>query len=197
MTDLGQRRPSAPNDAIAKAPVGGTEPASLTGEGDEAIVATCVAVDAQKAMSQHAALEVGADLALDEASDRRPRRLRPCDEGCELFTNDAMKESVLGLVAFVANRGVVAGTGLVLSLLSKRCAAWGGGDGHDSPCPLCISPLVRCRAIKPSRSQRICEKTIKNVLYDSGHFQKSSHGLSSTGSWTDLALSPCSRARML
>ena len=124
---------------------GGTEPAPLTREGNEAIVATCVAVDAQKAMSQHAALEVGTDLTLDEASDGGARGLRACDEGCELFTNDAMKESVLGLVAFVANRGVVAGTGLVLSLLSKRCAAWGGGDGLDSPCPLCISRFVRCR----------------------------------------------------
>jgi hypothetical protein len=131
-------------------------------------MATCVAVDAQKAMSQHAALEVGADLAINEASDRRARRLRPCDEGCELFTNDAIKESVLGLVAFVVNRGVVAGTGLVLSLLSNRCAAWRGRDWHDSPCPLCISPVVRRRGIEPSRSRRICELGAVQVALDRG-----------------------------
>jgi hypothetical protein len=32
-------------------------------------MATCVAVDTQKAMSQDAALEVAADLSLNEASD--------------------------------------------------------------------------------------------------------------------------------
>ncbi len=48
---------------------GRTEAAALAREGDDAVVAAGVAVDAQESMGQHAAFEVGADLALDEVRD--------------------------------------------------------------------------------------------------------------------------------
>ena len=102
-------------------------------------------------MGQNTALEIATNLALDEASDGSTRGSGAREERLHILADDAMKESALGLVAFVANRGVVAGTGLVFSLLGKRYAAWGGGDGHGWPCPVCISPPVRCRAIVPSR----------------------------------------------
>jgi len=105
-------------------------------------VTAVVAVDAQEPMSEDTALEIAAHLALDEASDGSPRRSGACEEGLDLFAHHLMKKGLLGLVSFVANRDGFAGTGIALRLLSKRCAAWGGGDGHDSPCPLCISPLV-------------------------------------------------------
>jgi len=49
-----------------------TEASPLAGEGDEPVVTAGVAVDAQEAVGQHATLEIGADLALDEAGDGCP-----------------------------------------------------------------------------------------------------------------------------
>ena len=56
-------------------------------------------------MSEHAALEIGADLTLDEAGDGRPRRSRTCEKGFELVADDLMKEGLLGLVTFVPADG--------------------------------------------------------------------------------------------
>ena len=47
----------------------GTEPAPLAREGKGPVAATGDAVDAQEAIGDHAALEIGTNLALDEASD--------------------------------------------------------------------------------------------------------------------------------
>jgi hypothetical protein len=58
-------------------------------------------VDAQESVGEHAALEIGADLALDEAGDGRTRRARAFEEGLEFVANDLMEKGLLGLVTFV------------------------------------------------------------------------------------------------
>ena len=47
-----------------------TEPSTLAREGDETVVAASIAVDAKKAVRKHAALDVGAELSLDEMCHR-------------------------------------------------------------------------------------------------------------------------------
>ncbi len=78
-----------------------TEPPPFTREGDEAIVTAAVAMDTQKAVRKHAALEVGAEFALDEAGHGRTIAPRSGEEGLELLPDDFVKERLLGLVAFV------------------------------------------------------------------------------------------------
>ncbi len=51
-------------------------------------------------MREHAALEVGTDLAFDEARDGRTVPTRTRQEGFELLAHDFVKEGLLGLVAF-------------------------------------------------------------------------------------------------
>ena len=75
-------------------------------------MAAVVAVHAEEPVRQHAAIEVGADLALDEPRHRRTRLVCASQKGLELFADDLVEERLLGLVAFVANRVVAAGTGL-------------------------------------------------------------------------------------
>jgi len=62
-------------------------------------------MNSQESMSQDAALEIGADLALDEAGDGRPRRSRASEEGLELIPHDFVKERLFGLVTCVAVDG--------------------------------------------------------------------------------------------
>ena len=54
-------------------------------------------------MREDPALEIGADLSLDEASDGRALPSRTSQEGLELFTNDFVEKSPLGLVALVSD----------------------------------------------------------------------------------------------
>ena len=71
-----------------------------------------IAVDAQEAVREHAALEVAPDLPLDEAGDGGARRSRSGEEGSELRANDFVEEGLLGLVADVVGDGrASAGTG--------------------------------------------------------------------------------------
>ena len=75
-------------------------------------MATGVAVDAQEAVGQHAALEVVANFSLDEAGDGRARRASSGEEGHNLRADDLMKEGLLGLVTGVVGDGACsAGTG--------------------------------------------------------------------------------------
>ncbi len=91
---------------------GGAKSAALAREGDEAIVAACVAVDPQEAVGEQHALEVRADLAFDEAGDRGACRVSAGEEREALRANDLMKEGLLGLVAGVVGDGWgSAGTG--------------------------------------------------------------------------------------
>ena len=61
-------------------------------------------------MGEHAAVEIGPDLALDEAGDGRPGGTRTREEGRGVLSNDSVEQGRLGLVACVANRGRRAGT---------------------------------------------------------------------------------------
>ena len=52
-------------------------------------------------MGEYTAVQIGADLALDELGDGRPGRSCSGEEGLELVADDLMEEGLLGLVAFV------------------------------------------------------------------------------------------------
>jgi hypothetical protein len=60
-------------------------------------------MDTQKTMSEYPALEIGADLSLDEPGDGRALPSRPSQEGFELFTNDLVQKRLFRLVAFVSD----------------------------------------------------------------------------------------------
>ena len=76
-------------------------------------------------MGKHAALEVRADLALDEASDGSPLRSGAREERLHILADDEMEERLLGFVAFVTNRDGFAGTGLESNPLRNRYAGCG------------------------------------------------------------------------
>ena len=111
-------------------------------------MATRITMHTQESVGQDAALKVGADLALHEASDRSTDRSRVFEEWLEVLANDMMKKRLLRLVACVGNRIVVARTGLVLKPLSNRHAGSRGERKH-----LMISRFgVRVPAGSPSLS---------------------------------------------
>ena len=83
----------------------------LTGECNQAVVPAGVAMNTQESMSEHAALEVGAELALDEARRGCTIAAGSGEEGLELLPDDFVKESLLGLVAFVLDGEGSVGTG--------------------------------------------------------------------------------------
>jgi hypothetical protein len=56
-------------------------------------------------MREDPALEIGADLSLDKASNRRALSSRASQEGLELFANDFVEKSLLGLMALISNGG--------------------------------------------------------------------------------------------
>jgi hypothetical protein len=79
-------------------------------------------------MGEHAAFEVGANLAFDEASDGSTLRSGAREERLHILADDAMEERLLGLVAFVTNRDGFAGTGLESTSLRNRYAGCGVED---------------------------------------------------------------------
>jgi hypothetical protein len=89
----------------SQAAAGRAEPSALARKGDEPIVTAGVAMDAQKSMREDPALEIGADLSLDKASNRRALSSRASQEGLELFANDFVEKSLLGLMALISNGG--------------------------------------------------------------------------------------------
>ena len=62
-------------------------------------------MDTQESMSEYPALQIGADLSLDEPGNRGTLPPRPSQEGFELFTNDLVQKRLFGLVAFVFDGG--------------------------------------------------------------------------------------------
>ncbi len=104
---MGQHSIDEPGSRIRHSPTatGRAEPTPLAGEGDEPIVSAPVAVDTQKSTSEDPALEIGADLFLDEPCDGRTLLPRPSQEGFELFTNDLVQKRLFRLVAFVFDGG--------------------------------------------------------------------------------------------
>ena len=83
-------------------------------------------------MGKHAALEIRADLALDEASHGSTRGSGAREERLHILADDAMEERLLGLMAFVTNRDGFAGTGLEPNLLRNRYAGCGVEDSGGS-----------------------------------------------------------------
>jgi len=64
------------------------------------------------------------------------RGLGAGEERLHVLADDAMEKRILGLVTFVANRDVFAGTGLESSPLHNRCAGCGiegRGGSRDTP----------------------------------------------------------------
>lgn len=88
-------------------------------------MAAGVAVHAREAVGEHAALEIGAYLALDEARDGRPRRSGALEEGLEVLAHDAVEERLLGLVTFVFDVGGARETGTEATPIRKPCARGG------------------------------------------------------------------------
>jgi hypothetical protein len=84
----------------------GTEAAALAREGDQAVVTTGVAVDAQEPVREHATAKEGAKLLLDEAGSGLLSVCSAREEASELLANDLMKESLLGLMALVLGNAV-------------------------------------------------------------------------------------------
>jgi hypothetical protein len=116
-----------------------TEPPTLAREGDGAIVAACIAVDAKESVGEDAALEIAADLAFDEAGDGRPHRSCAGEEGLELVADDLMEKGLLGLVTFVpVDGGGSGGTGSrrrrgrSLSCPLRSVRAWGRTRGNET-----------------------------------------------------------------
>ena len=84
---------------------GWTEAAALAGEGDQAVVAAGVAVNAQKAVREYAASEIGAEFAFDEPSYRRVLLTSASEEGREVLSNDLVEQGLLRLVTLVLDGG--------------------------------------------------------------------------------------------
>jgi hypothetical protein len=83
-----------------------TEAAALAREGDQAVVTTGVAANAQESVREHATAKEGPKLLLHEA---RSGLLSVCgarEEAFELLANDLMKESLLRLMALVLGHEV-------------------------------------------------------------------------------------------
>jgi hypothetical protein len=79
----------------------GAEAAALAREGDEAIVAAVVAVQAQEAEGEDATAQEGAELLLDEAGHGMPAFARLREEGLEVLANRPVEEGLLGAVGGV------------------------------------------------------------------------------------------------
>jgi hypothetical protein len=116
----------------APATARGTESPPLAGERDEPVVTTGVAVDAQEAMGQNAALEIGTNFALDEASDGSARRSGAREERFEFLAHHAMEQGLFWLVTFVTNREGFAGAELESTRPRNRYAGC-GVEGRGGP----------------------------------------------------------------
>ncbi len=106
-------------------------------------MAASIAVDAKKAVRKHAALEVGAELALDEMRHRGAVPPRSGEEGLELVPDDFVKERLLGLVAFVLDGEGSVGTG------AKR-----RGEGPES----CLLEGVQARGVLVCTGPRVSNR---------------------------------------
>ncbi len=65
------------------------------------MVAAGIAAQAQEPVGQDAAVEIGAQFALYETSDRRALFARALEEALEVLSNDFVEQCLLGLVALV------------------------------------------------------------------------------------------------
>ncbi len=85
-------------------------------------MAAAVAVHAEKALCEDAAVEMGAELALDEARHRCVLLAGADQEGLELLADDLVQERLLGGVALVLEHAA-----------SPRDRAWAApGEGNPA-----------------------------------------------------------------
>ena len=89
----------------AAAAAGRAEPAAACTRTQPGVVSTIVTVQAQKAMSQDAAAEEGAQLLQDEAGNGLIPALRSGEEGLQLLADDSVQEGPLGRPWRVATFG--------------------------------------------------------------------------------------------
>jgi len=82
----------------------GTEPSTLTRVSYEPLPAAVVAADAEKAPAEEAAVEKGAELALDEAGDDAALIAGGYEKGLEVLLHGAVENGVLGLAPLVRER---------------------------------------------------------------------------------------------
>ena len=66
-------------------------------------MATGVAMQAKKTSREDAAVEIRAELTLDESRNPSPLLAGLREEGLELLSNDFVEQGLLGLVAFVVD----------------------------------------------------------------------------------------------
>jgi hypothetical protein len=119
-----------------------TEPPALAREGDEPIVVAGVAVDAQESMGEDAALEIGADLALDEAGDGRSSGSCEGEEGLELVADDGVEAGLLGVVSCVRVDGK-GSAGDAVVWRGERSGIWLLSGGQSSGESVYTPPRAR------------------------------------------------------
>jgi len=93
---------AAPPLGHPPAAAGGAEAAALAREGNQAVELAVVAAQAQEAVREDAAPEVGAKLLFDEAGTGLVASARVCEEGLELLAHDLVQEGLLGAAGCVA-----------------------------------------------------------------------------------------------
>ena len=151
--DLGKNAVDEMGGGVGHAPsgTGGTE-ASLTREGDQTVVAAFVAVQTEEAMSQHAALEIGAELALDETGHRSPPRLRAGQEGLEFRLDDAIEDALLGTARLVSI--LLAAAVRATGMGSRRCERAHSGGALPASCqaPSAANALI---GVLPTETEAI------------------------------------------
>jgi len=93
----------------APRPARGTEPAALATERHELVVATIGAAQAQEAVRQDAALQEGVELVFDELRQAGAGGLFGLGEkALRVLQHQAVQRGLLGAVALVVHRGVIA-----------------------------------------------------------------------------------------
>jgi len=104
---MGQHAIDEPGGCVRHPPTaaGRAESSTLARKGNETIVSAGVAMHPQKSMRENPALEISADLSLDESGNRRALPSRASQEGLELFADDFVEKCLFGFVAFVSDSG--------------------------------------------------------------------------------------------
>ncbi len=103
---LGQHAVDEMGGRVGHAPAatGGAEAAPLAGKSDEAIVAAGLAAHAHEAVGEDSALEIAAELALDEARHGALALPRAGEEGFELLAHHRVEDRLLGMAGNVGRR---------------------------------------------------------------------------------------------
>ena len=96
-----------------------TESAALARERDHAVETAAVAVNAQKAMRQHATAKEGPELALDEARHGPLASVCPCEERFELRLHRLVQHALVGAALYISMSFGAAGRDMPMG--KRRC----------------------------------------------------------------------------